>query len=217
MTIHTVLAYLNLCHTFGGAPGTLLDVGCAFGSMLEAARLSGYQAFGVEISPAAEYARHLGFDVFQGDLAKASFKPESFNVVTMIDVLEHIAEPIKALAQIRELLAKRGILFVVTPNISAFSRRILNNQWFHFKEEHLCYYSPTSISVLFTSIGLQLQHIGQGFKYLSYQYILGHFKEYSNSRLTRVLQYLGTLLPRKLYTLPLKFPTEMICIAMKKS
>lgn len=217
MKMTTGLAYLKLCRTFGVESGALLDVGCAYGSMLEAAQLAGYHACGVEISPAAEYARQLGFDVFHGDLATAAFTPGSFNVVTMIDVIEHFADPRKVLIQIRELLAEKGILFIVTPNIAAFSRRILNDQWFHLKEEHLCYYSPTSIRALLKLVGMQLHHLGQGFKYLSYQYILGHFKKYSTSSLTPVLQYLGELLPRKLYTLPFKVPTEMICITSKQS
>lgn len=213
----TGLAYLKLCRTFGAQVGMLLDVGCAFGSMLEAGRLTGYHAYGIEISPAAEYAKQLGFDVFHGEVVNAPFPNGSFNVVTMIDVIEHFTDPRKALIQIRKLLAKKGILFIVTPNIAALSRRILNDQWFHFKEEHVCYYSPTSIRKILELVDYQLHYIGQGFKYLSYQYILGHFKKYSTSRLTSILQYLSALLPQKLHTLPFKIPTEMICVATKQS
>jgi SAM-dependent methyltransferase len=155
--------------------------------------------------------------VFQGDVVHAPFPHGSFDVITLIDVLEHCTAPKEVLNKIRALLVENGVLFIVTPNIAAWSRRFLNDKWFHLKPEHVCYYSPTSIRKLLTTLGFHLHYIDIGFKYLSYQYILGHFKEYSSGRFTSVLQYLGSLLPRKLYTLPFKIPTEMICIGTKQN
>lgn len=98
--------------------GTLLDIGCSFGFFINMARQFGYSVIGVEISkPAADYARNkLGLNVFWGTLEEASFEDESVDVVTLIDVLEHIPEPMATLCEIRRVLRPGGLLIIRVPN-----------------------------------------------------------------------------------------------------
>lgn len=98
--------------------GALLDVGCSFGFFINMARQIGYSVIGVEISePAANYARNkLGLNVFWGTLEEASLEDESVDVVTLIDVLEHIPEPMTTLREIRRVLRSGGLLVIRVPN-----------------------------------------------------------------------------------------------------
>ena len=127
---------------------TLLDVGCAHGFMLEAASQLGYVSSGLEISPAGDIARERGFHVVGSNLEDRPFPPESFDVVTMIDVIEHLTDPLEALRCVYAMLKPEGIVFLVTPDIGSLSARIMRSAWPHYLPEHLIYYSPTSMHTL---------------------------------------------------------------------
>lgn len=99
--LHTLLSVLGR-----QAPGAkLLDVGCSSGAFLVAARETGLDAEGVEISPeAAAAARRAGFRVFTGLLEDAAYPDASFDAVTLIELLEHLREPRALLAECRRIL-----------------------------------------------------------------------------------------------------------------
>jgi SAM-dependent methyltransferase len=95
----------------------LLEVGCAHGFLLNHLRKLNWRATGVEVSPvAAGYAaRVLGLDVFCGKLEDARFDDCSFDVVLLLDVLEHLHRPFETLAEIGRILTPGGVLVVQCP------------------------------------------------------------------------------------------------------
>lgn len=98
--------------------GNFLDIGTNMGFFLRHAKGKGWNVFGVEPSPPlAEMAReYFGLNVKTSYLEEAGFEDEFFDIVTMTDVFEHIAEPKKMLSEIRKVLKKDGILFIKVPN-----------------------------------------------------------------------------------------------------
>ena len=95
--------------------GRLLDVGCAYGRFLEvAAEEGGYTLSGTDVSEhaAGVAAERLGdrARVQPGGLLESPFAGETFDVVTMFDVIEHIEDQDAAFARIRELLRPSGLL-----------------------------------------------------------------------------------------------------------
>lgn len=97
--------------------GLLLDIGCGTGEFVKAAGQRGWIASGVELSTrAAELARRKGLDVRCGTLSSAGFSVGCFEVVTCLDVLEHVSQPMQELEQVRELLADGGLFVVRVPN-----------------------------------------------------------------------------------------------------
>lgn len=96
--------------------GCLLDVGCATGIFLEQARDQGWDVRGVELSKwAADIARtQRGVEVFSGSLEEAGFPDGSFDVVTALDVLEHVATPQALLREIFRILRPGGIAIINT-------------------------------------------------------------------------------------------------------
>jgi SAM-dependent methyltransferase len=101
--------------------GKILDVGCGLGYFVRhAGRAPGWSAYGCEISAhAVEFARNkLGLNnVFAGKLEDAPLPRGNFDIVTLWDVVEHIADPEPLLSRAFELLKDGGTLFLHTPNI----------------------------------------------------------------------------------------------------
>lgn len=112
-------------------PGRLLDVGCATGLFLNAMQQRGWQGQGVELSVyAADYARaQFGLAVHTGTLESAEFPPQSFDVVTLWDVLEHVVDPLATLREIARLLRPGGLLALSLPNPDCPEARWFGSAW----------------------------------------------------------------------------------------
>jgi len=148
-----VLAELE---SFGGG-GRLLDVGCATGDFLVTARELGWQPVGVELSGhAAAVARRPGLDVRVGTLAEANFAPSSFDAVTMLDVIEHLSDPLAELRQVHRVLRPGGILCVETPNWDSVYRRLLGRRWAALQPRlHLLYFDRRTASEMLRRAGFE--------------------------------------------------------------
>jgi 2-polyprenyl-3-methyl-5-hydroxy-6-metoxy-1,4-benzoquinol methylase len=134
----------------------LLDVGCAMGSMLEEAKAAGWDPAGVETSEfAAKYAaEHTGCPVYAGTLEKAAFPSESFDVVTLMDVIEHVPEPAALIKEIFRVLRPGGVLFIVTPNFSSFFVWLYGPKAYGvWPEHHVVYFQPSTAQNLLRKSG----------------------------------------------------------------
>jgi SAM-dependent methyltransferase len=107
-----------------------LDVGCGAGMLLQAARRAGWNACGLEVSlPAVEHVRSMGFEVVHGELRQAPFEPGTFDVVTIVEVLEHVPDPVELLRSAATLLRPGGLLWATTPHGRGLSGRALSLDW----------------------------------------------------------------------------------------
>jgi SAM-dependent methyltransferase len=107
--------------------GRLLEVGCAGGYFLQAARERGFRPFGVEISKtASRFAREsLGLEVRTGTLEAAGFDSESFDAAYMGDVLEHVPDPMRTLHELARILRPGGALLIAGPiTVNSIDRRL---------------------------------------------------------------------------------------------
>lgn len=128
--------------------GTLLDIGCSYGICVKAANDLGFDASGIEPARhAAAYAKKvLHVHVFQTTIQKAHIKSNSFDVITLYDVLEHIPDIKSFLKEIRRILKPNGLLVVQSPNIESFAARILKTRWnWLLIPHHLWHFTPTSL------------------------------------------------------------------------
>jgi len=97
---------------------------------------------------------------FRRTLEKGQFRPHSFDLITLWQVLEHLPEPMKTLETLTQLLKEGGILAISTPNIESLQAEMGKNQWFHLDPpRHLYLYSPQTLEQIMGSFGFALQEI----------------------------------------------------------
>jgi SAM-dependent methyltransferase len=176
----SINAHLSL-HTLKrfAKSGRLLDVGCATGFFLNAARLD-FETLGVEPSEwAADYARtRLRLDVVTGNLEDVTLDASSFDVVTLVDVVEHFTDPKASLLRIAGLLKPGGWLYLVTPDIGSVSARLLRGRWWGLRPAHLYYFSPKTLRPMLESVGLQVHFLASYGRIFTYGYWLSRLKNY---------------------------------------
>jgi SAM-dependent methyltransferase len=134
----------------------LLDVGCGAGTFLEASARAGWEAMGVEVShTAAEHVSGRGFEVFCGELEKAGYLDEHFDVVILSEVLEHVPDPQALLEASARVLRSGGLLWGTTPHGRGISARLLGLEWSTVcPPDHLQLFSVPGIRGLFSGVGL---------------------------------------------------------------
>ncbi len=140
--------------------GTLLDVGCGTGGFLNELRQdSGWQVEGVDLNAqATAYARQaLGLTVHQGDLGTLDLPPQSFDVVTMWDVIEHVPDPLDTLKVIARLLKPGGVLLLNTPNARSWQARLWARWWYGWSiPRHLYIFTHHTLEQLLTRAGFHV-------------------------------------------------------------
>jgi 2-polyprenyl-3-methyl-5-hydroxy-6-metoxy-1,4-benzoquinol methylase len=127
--------------------GNFLDVGCAFGGLLKCAARH-YTPYGIEMSEySGRYAKALfGDAVHIGTLEDHPFPPGSFSVVTMVEVIEHCADPPAVLRECRRLLAPGGVLLVQTANMDGLQASMQGDRYAYFMPGHLSYFSKRTLT-----------------------------------------------------------------------
>ncbi len=138
------------------AARTLLDVGAGAGLLVRLARRAGLDAVGVEPSRAlAESAPRLnGVDLVHGVLPHPALAGLRFDLVCLVDVIEHVADPRSLLMHAAAVLAPGGLLVVVTPDVGSLAARILGRRWWHFRLAHVGYFDRRSLERALGRAGL---------------------------------------------------------------
>jgi len=143
--------------------GRILDVGCGDGSLLKFLKESGWQVFGVEPhETSSRYAQEvLGLNVFPGRLDEANYPEESFDVITLFHVLEHLPDPAETLEKSRPLLRKDGFLLVEVPNFESFETKIFRSKWVGLSAPlHLYHFTPGTLQMILKNCGFFLVELG---------------------------------------------------------
>lgn len=167
----------------------LLDVGAATGFFLSMARARGWQAAGVELSDfAAGLARRKGLDVRTGALQDAGFEPESFDLVALWDVIEHVRDPAEEMRQVHALLSPGGLVVLTTPDASSWYARLLGARWHALvPPEHLHYFTRQSMALLLQKSGFELIEMRAPVKSFTLGYIFQMFARWQGLSLWRSL------------------------------
>lgn len=165
-----------------GKKGKLLDVGCALGDCLvEAKKLGWKKAEGVEVADYAyKFAKERGLNIHKGTLDDNKFPPNTFDVVTYQDVIEHIPDPVSELKKVKRILKPKGIVFLVTPDIGGLWHRILGRLWYHHKPgEHIMYFSQKSLAMALKKAGFENIETRRTYHIFSTEYVLNRLRYYS--------------------------------------
>jgi 2-polyprenyl-3-methyl-5-hydroxy-6-metoxy-1,4-benzoquinol methylase len=102
-----------------------MDIGCDTGGLLKSfSKMYNTIPFGVDVSKAAiDYLSQNKINHFYGCLEDLKI-PQTFKLITAVDVIEHIAEPLNLFKSVRKFLAHDGFFYFETPNTSSWIYRI---------------------------------------------------------------------------------------------
>jgi SAM-dependent methyltransferase len=155
--------------------GTLLDVGCAFGGFLAVAKEHGFEVEGIELAdyPAEQARTRLHLKVTNSDIYSAALVPESYNVITMWDVIEHLPDPNLALEKIIRALRPKGYVVFSTGDVSSAWARLTGKRWqLLTPPQHLYFFSQCSISGLLKRHNFSVKEIRYQGKWVTMAFVL---------------------------------------------
>jgi 2-polyprenyl-3-methyl-5-hydroxy-6-metoxy-1,4-benzoquinol methylase len=159
--------------------GKLLDVGCHLGMFLEVARERGWDVTGVEPSAwSVEQARGAGLDVRHGTLETVHFPDESFDVVTMWDVVEHLPDPAAELRRMHRVLRPDGLLALSTMNVDALFPRLAGRRWPWYMQMHLVYFSRRTLHNMLTKAGYRVVDVTSHRRVVRLSYLVSRLEPY---------------------------------------
>jgi SAM-dependent methyltransferase len=125
-------SYVELLHRIQRfrTSGHWLDIGCSYGWLLDFMRTHGFEVSGVEPSEAAaDHAEQVGLRVHRGLFPAAVPSNTQVDVLSFMDVLEHLPSPGEALTAAHRLVTDDGLLVVQVPDQQCFLYRLA--EWLH--------------------------------------------------------------------------------------
>lgn len=153
--------------------GNVLDVGCSGGFFLNELS-SKFKKHGIEIdADAVAYAKKnfsFGKNIHCIPLEDVPYPNNSFDLVVMRGVIEHLPDPVEAVRKVSELVKKGGFFYITaTPNGASFAFNVFREKWnlFH-PTQHIWHFSPRTLEILCKKFGLRL--VALDFPYLGTPY-----------------------------------------------
>ncbi|MBI5871154.1 MAG: class I SAM-dependent methyltransferase [Actinobacteria bacterium] len=136
--------------------GRLLDIGFGDGSFLYFMKQCGWDVAGVDYNQKmVELVRdELEIDAVQGQLEDAGYPDDSFDVVTLWGVLEHVQSPSQTIEEISRITGDGALLVIYTQNAAAPEARWLGEDWFIYEvPRHLYDFTEDSLAKLLAKSG----------------------------------------------------------------
>ncbi len=166
----------DMCDTIETITGKLvagmqvLDIGCGWGQALHYFRKAGMECYGFDPSPeAVEFGKKIGLNIVHAGLSTMKVFPQKFDVVTLLNVLEHLADPVQVLSEIeREILKPGGVIIIDVPN--EFNPFQVAGQkthglpeWWVAPPGHLNYFSAETLAKLLEGCGFKVHTLESSF------------------------------------------------------
>ncbi len=151
-----------------GRPGNLLDIGCGRGEFMQFMMNSGWNTTGIEPSEhACAYAGRNKLTIYKGTLnsflaeKQREFK-NSFDAVTLINVLEHVINPEVILDTVKKLVKPRsGVIVIKVPNDFSLlqkhaERETKKKRWWVAMPDHINYFNMESLQTFLQQNGFEI-------------------------------------------------------------
>lgn len=205
----TYTRYLSRIATRKGSrPRRLLEIGCSAGLGLLTAKKLGFEVAGLELSPdSVRTARELlpGVEIFSGTVLEAPYPDNSFDVVVLLDTVEHFQKPHAELEACARLLAPGGDMVIVTPNTVSLTHRLSPHLWPHLVIEHSTLFNPKALRRTLEEFGLRQVHTGFAHKKFNLEMMTHHLNLNPGTPGAGLLLKLFSLMPAKLRQAPFPF------------
>ena len=187
----TNLNYKSKLALGGLQPGCLLDIGCGVGDFLHTAEKMGWNCTGIEPS---EEAKSIAKQRTKANILESSelerLQDESFDVITMWHVLEHVDDLKWEMKQLQRLIKPNGRIVIAVPNYKSYDGQYYKELWAAYDvPRHLNHFNKTTIAKIFNSAGFDLvrtdklkwdayyiSYMSEQYKHHSFPLIRGAFR-----------------------------------------
>jgi SAM-dependent methyltransferase len=184
---HPVAKTVRVLKEWMGARHRAIDVGCGAGYYADLCLAQGNSVIGIDLTSQVVFARQRGLNVCQGNIeGHLPFPDDTFSLALCSEVIEHLLEPEKMLAEIRRILQPGGILILTTPNYGFWTLRILylfghppvglpvrhfnglfrraaDNSAPPWREPHIRFFTPSILQRLLGECGFEVARIRSTF------------------------------------------------------
>jgi 2-polyprenyl-3-methyl-5-hydroxy-6-metoxy-1,4-benzoquinol methylase len=172
--------YLADLETVVGRSGRLLDIGAGTGIFMHLARERGWTPHGIDICPLTveKAAQEFDVEIGVGPFEQHTFDGARFDAVTMLDVLEHVNDPLGTLRRAHDLLRPGGAVAIAVPNqrclltviVDTYARiggpyadALLTRL---YVPPHLHYFTPPTLRQVLAAAGFRIVRLRQSSVYL---------------------------------------------------
>jgi len=132
----------------------ILDIGCGRGVLLKAFRELGHDAYGLERADSPFSGEPF---VHCGTLEEMETSAESFDIIVLWHVLEHVEAPQDTLIQANKILNGDGSLFISVPNFGSFQAKLFKKHWFHLDlPRHLYHFTSKALNTTLNNAGFKI-------------------------------------------------------------
>ncbi len=158
----------------------VLDVGAGMGVLVEEARARGLEAEGLEVCSSFRDAsrQRAGVELEAGTCASLPWSDGAFDLVFLIDVLEHLRDPLGCVQECLRVLSPQGELIVVTPDVESLAARLMGRRWWHRRAGHINYFSRSTLSALADRAGGRVVGLRTSRWYFSVGYLAPRLARY---------------------------------------
>jgi 2-polyprenyl-3-methyl-5-hydroxy-6-metoxy-1,4-benzoquinol methylase len=140
-----------------------------------------------------------------------------YDLVTALDVIEHVRDPKGFISRISKALLKPGgILMLTTPNSGSVSRMVLGRFWPHYKVEHITYPTPTALRNICREAGLEVVSLRVLIKLLPVGYCLNVLSGFGPEATRRFGGFLNRSLPSSCKSSHIMFPTGELIVCARR-
>lgn len=161
--------------------GRLLDIGAAGGSLPAVAQKMGWSVEGIEPNKwLCKWSKqHYGIALKPGILEDYRFPNHSFDLITLMDVLEHTGNPKKVLKECNRILKPGGVIAINVPDGDSWLHKVMGRRWFFYLSVHLYYFNRKTLKAMLRSTGFQPLANKPHFQLLEFGYLLFRLGAYS--------------------------------------
>ncbi|HET6990696.1 MAG TPA: class I SAM-dependent methyltransferase, partial [Bacteroidia bacterium] len=144
-----------------GKKGLLLDIGCGTGEFLNTVKQDGWKTMGIEPSP---IARKQCIDNFKLEVRDenelANLPTNTFDVITMWHVMEHVPHLNERVQKLKELLKSDGVLIIAVPNRNSYDANYYGKYWAAYDvPRHLSHFRAQDMRTLMSNSGFEVKRI----------------------------------------------------------
>lgn len=158
---YTLKRKLKLINSFELESKQLLDIGCGTGDFLQTAKNANWTVCGVEPNPKArDIANSKTTNAVYDAQQLHKFKDQSFDVITLWHVLEHLPNLEMHIFRLEKLLKPNGRIIVAVPNYRSYDAAYYKSFWAAYDvPRHLWHFTKDAIKRLFVRYEMQVEKI----------------------------------------------------------